>query len=224
MNTTILSAVLWVTIGQGHKAPGVEQVLTPKLSLIEQQVPGMWIMEEFTFIPPRMITVDVPGKGKKLFWYMVYRVKNKGDSPRLFVPKFLMVDDKGNAFLDRVNPKVQRAIQSREDPLQPLENSVSVVGMIKPSVEEGVDETINAVAVWEDVNPRLNSFDILIEGLSNGFKELKDPQTNESVIDPATNKPKAQRKTLVLKFARPGDEFNQNEREIRYLGSEWIYQ
>jgi hypothetical protein len=224
VNATLVTTLLVASFGQGHKAPGVEQVLNPKLTLIEQQVPGMWVMEEFVFIQPRMITVDVPGKGRKLFWYMVYHVKNKGDAPRLFVPKFLLVDDKGNAFLDRVNPKVQRAIQLREDPLQPLENSVSISGMIKPSVDEGVDEPLFGVAIWEDVNPRLNSFDILVEGLSNGFKELKDPQTNESVLDSATGKPKAQRKTLVLKFARPGDEFNQNEREIRYLGYEWIYQ
>jgi hypothetical protein len=224
VNATLATTLLLASIGQGHKAPGVEQVLNPKLTLIEQQVPGMWIMEEFVFIQPRMITVDVPGKGKKLFWYMVYRVKNKGESPRLFVPKFLLVDDKGNAFLDRINPKVQRAIQQRQDPLQPLENSVSIAGMIKPSVEEGIDEPLFGVAIWEDVNPRLNSFDVLIEGLSNGFKELKDPQTNEAVLDEATGKPKTQRKTLVLKFARPGDEFNQNEREIRYLGNEWIYQ
>jgi hypothetical protein len=224
VNTTIVATLLWASLGQSHKAPGVEQVLSPKLTLIEQQVPGMWNMEEFVFIQPRMITVDVPGKGKKLFWYMVYRIKNKGDGPRLFVPKFLLVDDKGNAFLDRVNPKVQRAIQLREDPLKPLENSVSVVGMVKPSVEEGIDESVSGVAVWENVNPKLNSFDILIEGLSNGFKELKDAQTNEPVVDPATGKPKSQRKTLVLKFARPGDEYHQNEREVRYLGHEWIYQ
>jgi hypothetical protein len=224
VNATLVTALLVASIGQNHKAPGVEQVLNPKLTLIEQQVPGIWIMEEFVFVQPRMITVDVPGKGRKLYWYMVYRVKNKGESARLFVPKFLMVDDKGNAFLDRINPKVQRAVQLREDPLQPLENSVSIVGMIKPSADEGVDESLYGVAIWEDVNPRLNSFDILIEGLSNGFKELKDSQTNEPVLDPATKKPKAQRKTLVLKFARPGDEFHLNEREIRYLGNEWIYQ
>jgi hypothetical protein len=222
VNTAILTALVWASLGQ--KVPGVEQVLNPKLTLLEQQVPGMWIMEEFVFLPPRMITVEVPGKGKKLFWYMVYRVTNKGAGPRLFVPKFLLVDDKGNAVLDQINPKVQRAIQLREDPLKPLENSVSVVGMIKPSVEEGIDESIAGVAIWEDVNPRLNSFDVLVEGLSNGFKELKDAQTNEPSIDPATGKPKTQRKTLILKFARPGDEFNQNEREIRYLGNDWIYQ
>src|SRR5262245_29219033 len=135
VNTTLLALVAWASLGQAHKAPGVEQILNPKLTLIEQQVPGMWVMEEFSFIQPRMITMDVPGKGKKLFWYMVYRVKNKGDQPRLFVPKFLLVDDKGNAFLDRINPKVQRAVQLREGPMQPLENSISAVGMIQPSAD-----------------------------------------------------------------------------------------
>ena len=222
MNMTIPALAICLSLGQAPKGPA--QVLNPKLTLIEQQVPGMWIMEEFTFLPPRMIMVEVPGKGRKLLWYMVYRVKNKGDAPRLFVPKFLLVDDKGNAYLDRVIPKAERAIQAREDPLRPLENSVTVVGVLDPDVEEGIDRATYGVAIWEDVNPRLNAFDIMVEGLSNGFKELKDPATGEVVTDPVTGSPKLQRKTLVLKFARPGDEFNQNEREIRYLGHEWIYQ
>jgi len=222
--------MICAALGQRQKVPGIEQVLSgdkTKKTLIEQaEQPGMWIMEEFAFIQPRMITIDVPGRGRKLLWYMVYRVTNRGESSRLFVPKFRLVDDKGNAYLDTVIPKAQRAIQSREDPLQPLENSVTAIQTIEPSNEEGLDreKSIYGVAIWEDVNPRLNSFDILIEGLSNGFKELKDPATGESIKDPATGQVKAQRKTLILKFARPGDEFNQNEREIRYLGFDWIYQ
>ncbi len=222
MNLTLSALVVLACLGQ--KAPGVEQVLKPEMTLFEKQIPGMWLMEEWTFIQPRMIIVDVPGKGRKLLWYMVWRATNRGDSPRLFVPKFLLVDDKSNRYLDVIMPKAQRAIQSREDPLQPLENSVSVVGDIHPSLEEGEDKSIYGVAIWEDVNPRLNGFDIFIEGLSNGFRELKDPVTGEAVMDPETGKPKTQRKTLQLKFARPGDEFNQNEREIKYLGHDWIYQ
>ena len=237
MNATLSVLAVWAALGQHQKAPGVEQVLKPEKTLIEKvEQPGMWIMEEFVFIQPRMITVEVPGKGRKLLWYMLYRVKNKGDSPRLFVPKFRLVDDKANAYLDTIIPKAQRAIQSREDPLQPLENSVTAIGELEPSVEEGIDKALYAVAIWEDVNPRLKSFDILIEGLSNGFKELKDPTTGEPIKDPVTGQTKAQRKTLILKFARPGDEFlptegakfsdvkGVSEREVRYLGYDWIYQ
>lgn len=228
MNTTLSFLIVCAALGQHQKAPGVEQVLKPEKTLIEKaEQPGMWMMEEFVFIQPRMITVDVPGQGRKLLWYMVYRVtnKDKDGAARRFVPKFTLVDDKGNAYLDAIIPKAERAIQSREDPLRPLGNSVTAtLNDLEASVDEGDQQPFYGVAIWKDVNPRLNSFDILIEGLSNGFKELKDPTTGEPVKDPVTGQTKAQRKTLQLKFARPGDEFNQNEREVRYIGHEWIYQ
>src|SRR5206468_8154231 len=105
--------------------------------------------------------------------------------------------------------------QCREDPLKSLDNSISIIGTLEPSVDEGVDNSGYGVAIWDDIDPTLTSFDILITGLSNGYKVVEDAATGKKVT---------QRKTLQLKFARPGDQFNQNEREIKYLGHEWIYQ
>jgi hypothetical protein len=217
---TILSAItIWAAIG-AQKAPGVEQVIKPKLTLTEEDESrrkgiDTWVLSEFVFIPPRMITIEVPGKGKRLLWYMVYRVTNRGEKARYFVPDFKLVTDKGASYQDAIIPKAQRAIQARENPLQPLENSVSIMGNIEPS-DEGVDNSLYGVAVWDlDAKDHtLNGFDVFIGGLSNSFKRIEDPVSGETEV---------RRKTLQLKFARPGDEFNQHEREIRYLGEEWTY-
>jgi hypothetical protein len=218
MKSSILwSLAAWAALSQ-QKAGTVEHVLKPELTLIEREEAkrlalDTWIIDEFMFKPPRMITVEVPGKGRRLLWYMVYRVTNKG-KVRRFVPGFRLVDDKGKAYLDVVIPKAQRAIQSREDPLRVLQSSVSVVGDLEPSTEEGNDKSVYGVAIWDGIDPATDHFDILISGLSNAYKKLEDPATGDVTT---------QRKMLQLKFARPGDEFNLNEREIRYLGHEWIY-
>jgi hypothetical protein len=219
LNSILAALTIWALLGQ-QRTPDAAQVIRPKLTLIEQEDAkrrqvDVWIVDEFVFIPPRMITVEVPGKGRQLLWYLVYRVTNRGDKSRPFVPNFTLVDDKGKAYRDSIIPKAQRAIQDKENPLQPLENSVTVIGDLPPSTDEGVDHSVYGVAIWEAVDPKLNAFDILITGLSNGFKTLDDP---------AKEQKKVQRKTLVLRFARPGDEFYQNAREVRYLGQEWIYQ
>jgi len=220
----------------GTKVANVVQVLTPKLTLLEEEdakVTGTdtWIFDELAFISPRMITVEVPGKQptRRTMLYVVYRVTNRGKKDRKFVPSFLLVDDRGNSYLDTIMPKVQRAIQAREDPMRPLENSVSAIRDIKTSTELGVDRALYGVAIWDatpepapkdgsprkTIDPTHNGFDILITGLSNAYKPIPDPVTGET---------KTQRKTLQLKFTRPGDEFNQHEREIKYTGHEWIYQ
>ncbi len=218
MKSSILwTLIAWAALSQ-QKAGTVEQVLKPELTLIEREEAkrlalDTWIIDEFMFKPPRMITVDVPGKGRRILWYMVYRVTNKGKERR-FVPGFRLVDDKGKAYLDVVIPKAQRAIQAREDPLRVLENSVSIVGPLRPTVDEGVDNSRYGVAIWDGIDPTTDHFDILVSGLSNAYRKLEDPVTGEVTT---------LRKMLQLKFARPGDEFNLNEREIRYLDHEWIY-
>ena len=219
MHTLVLPIVICTVLGF-QKAPGIEQVLKPRLTLLEQVDSerndlDTWVVDEFMFIPPRMITVDVPGKnGRRLLWYMVYRVTNRGNKPRLLVPAFTLVDDKGKAYPDVIMPKAQRAIQTRENPLRPLENSVTMVGLLEPSIEEGIDKPKYGVAIWDGIDPSLNSFSILIVGFSNGYRKSEGPTTGQTAV---------QRKTLQLKFARPGDKFFQNEREIRYTGHEWIY-
>jgi len=201
------------------KAPGVEKVLKPKLTLVEQAEAqrknlDTWIISEFVFVPPRLIIVDVPAKGRQLLWYMVYRVTNRDKKPRYLMPQFILVDDKGRAYKDVIIPKAQRAIQLREYPMQPLLNSVTITGPLEPSTDEGVDKSKYGVAIWEGVKPDFQRFSIFVVGLSNAYKKVTDPKTGKETV---------LRKTLRLKFYRPGDQYHLTEREIRYEGFEWVY-
>lgn len=181
----------------------------------EQRVQAdIWTLSEFSFLPPRLINVDIPGRGRQLVWYMVYRVVNRTGEPRLFVPRFQLKTDTGKIYTDVVLPKAQFVIQATEDPLTPLANSVSVCGMIPPSQDEGVEQAVYGVATWVGVDPATDAFSIFVRGLSNGFLVVDNPQTGERLV---------LRKELELRFARPGDEFEPKSREIRFLDAQWVY-
>ena len=77
----------------------------------------IWVLD-FKFYDPRLITVDIPGRGRKICWYLRYQVINNTNEPRTFIPDFAIVtpDKPGVVYHDQVLPKVQEAIRQVEDP------------------------------------------------------------------------------------------------------------
>ena len=199
-----------------HGRRGPEYVVPGQSTEAEQRIQkDIWTLEEFSFLPPRLINVDIPGRGRKLVWYMVYRVVNRSDRPRRFVPLFTLHTDTGRVYRDVVIPKARWVIQATEDPLTPLKDSVTIAGTIPPSgKEEGVEKAVYGVATWIDVDPKTDAFSIYVRGLSNGFKIIEDPKSGKRIV---------LRKELELKFARPGDEFNPTSKEIRFIEAQWVY-
>jgi len=64
--------------------------------------PQIWVLD-FRFKDPRLITVDVPGRGKKVIWYMWYQVINNTGEARTFIPDFELVTlDKRTVHHDQV--------------------------------------------------------------------------------------------------------------------------
>ena len=70
------------------------------------------------------------------------------------------------------------------------------------------------MAVWEDVDPRIDHFSVYVRGLTNALKFADDQNF------PVGGKPTQGRlytyKTLQLNFWRPGDTRDEHESEIRY--------
>ena len=88
-------------------------------------------------------------------------------------------------------------------------------------------ETIWGVAMWEDVDPRIDRFSIYVHGLTNAYKWQDEPEKFKPGDSIGTGRRLA-RKTLKLNFCRPGDEFFEHEGEIRYgipgeVDYEWVY-
>jgi hypothetical protein len=179
----------------------------------------IWVLD-FKFKDPRLIKVDVPGRGQKVCWYLWYQVTNNTAEPRTFIPDFeLVTHDRRSVHRDQILPSVQEAIRQVEDPQNYLKikNSVTIAAEpIPPSKPNAIPRAVTGVAIWDDVDPDSNNYSIFVAGLSNGWA-LTDP------IPPDT-KPVVRRKTLQLNFKRLGDRYLQRSEEIRFVPpAQWIY-
>jgi hypothetical protein len=225
--------------------PGLEWKpnLSPQTQTLRQMATNtvfrreIWCLE-FTFKPVRMIWVDVPQRNgaveRKLIWYMIYHVRNTGGHLKptrqadgtyvvqpsvrdvAFFPIFrLRSHEFQNEYLDRIIPVAIRAIQQKEDPNRTLLSSVDVSRKRIALSTELVDHSVWGVATWEDIDPRVDYFSVYIEGLSNAYKWV-DPPEGFKQGDPPTTGRVLLEKNLVLNFWRPGDQFVEDQRVIRY--------
>ena len=84
---------------------------------------GLWVLD-FSFKPIRLRTVEIPGKGRRVIYYMYYKIVNRTGEPRLFVPQLSIVTNTGKRYDDVPLPQAVKLIQAREDPSTPLLGSV----------------------------------------------------------------------------------------------------
>lgn len=214
--------------------PGVETRVPNTTTGVERtSQPALWVLEVY-FKPVRMIVTDVPdpktGKtSRQLLWYLCYRVVNRLDhevaadaplpkDPPLFVPEILLVTDTGKSYYDNVIPLAQAAVNKRER--FPYENSAQIMKPIPrpcgPSVQD--PPSLYGVATWRNVDPKTDRFTLYMSGFSNGYQMGKTQEGQDIVL----------RKTLVVHFDRPSDEFEQSEEEImpsddREKEPKWAY-
>jgi hypothetical protein len=180
----------------------------------------LWVLN-FRFKDPRLITVDIPGRGRKLCWYMWYQVINYTKEPHTFIPDFeLVTHDKDAVYHDQVLPTAQEAIRKVEDvtDLLKIKNSVTIAAdPIPPSKKDGPVRAITGVAIWDDKDiAESNRYSIFVSGLSNGVAQT-DP------LEPG-GKQVIRRKTLRLDFKRIGDQYYQDAREIHFAPpATWTY-
>jgi hypothetical protein len=194
----------------------------------------VWALD-FRFKDPRLIKVNYPGKGTRIFWYLWYQVINRTGEPRQFTPTFELVTlDNPGMYKDVVLPAVVTAIKRVEDPTgyQDIKNSVDIssnpIPVSKPA-DQAFPKAITGVAVWDaspaDLKKRDSDdkdlmdstrFSIFVRGLSSG----------SVIVDPIAPglPPVTRHKTLQLNFRRQGDRFSVDSRDISFVApAEWIY-
>ena len=199
----------------------------------------LWVLD-FKFLDPRLIKVNIPGRGQKVCWYVRYQIINRTNAPRTFIPDFeLVTHDTRMTYRDQILPAAQEAISKIEDPTgyYKIKNSVTISAEPIPETKgKAAPRAITGVAIWTDPNdinadddeatkkrkeslPKLadsNNYSIFIAGLSNGWS-LTDPI-------PPDKEPVIRRKTLQLSFKRFGDKFEMKSEAIRFQPPvDWIY-
>jgi hypothetical protein len=198
--------------------------------------PDVWTLD-FRFKDPRLIKVNVPGRGPRICWYLWYQVINRTGEPRSFRPDFWLVTLEPPAvFHDEILPTVEDAIRKREDPTgyQEIKNSVTIAAQPIPQSKadgEAFPRAVTAVAIWDGASAEpkgrdpaqkdladANRFTIFVSGLSNGWV-LVDPMGKAK-----PELPVVRRKTLQLNFKRVGDRYYMDSREISFVPpAQWIY-
>jgi len=201
----------------------------------------IWCLE-FAFKPPRFIDVGVPAAElrmqRKRVWYLVYRVRNTGgrrtvidkndptkrtvepvEMPVRFLPHFVLESLEGlseadgevayRSYLDRVVPNAMGPIRRREDPARELFDSASMAATeIPPGGERW------GVAVWEDIDPRIDFFTISIRGLTNAIRWREHAgATFDRNLPPGSEMDHAL-ESLRLDFWRPGDDSDEVDEEL----------
>ncbi len=208
----------------------------------------IWYLE-FSFKKQvRMVWVNVPQPDghmkQKLVWYLLYSVTNRGQSltsveqpdkahlvettqkPVRCIPEISLQahdDEVSREYSERVLPLALSLIETRERTGQKLYNTHTM-----PKQEIAVGETRWGVAMWENIDPRVDFFSIYVKGLTNAYRWQDQPAGYRPGQDPIAKGRKFVRKTLKLNFSRPGDEYEEKESEIRYgvpgqVDYEWIY-
>lgn len=205
----------------GSNITGFNERVVEKRTTPEDKT-GIWMLD-FYFKDPRVITVDIPGRGRSIVWYLWYQVANGTGEPRDFIPEFVWVShDVDKAERDQVLPKAQMAIQRLEDPdnIHDIQNSNSIAQKKIPVSKEFDDrgqriafpKLVTGVATWDNIDPKSTQFSIFVFGLSDGY----------SMVDGPDGKTILRSKALQLKFKRIGDE-RPDSGQIRYQGFEWVY-
>lgn len=175
-------------------------------------------------------------QSRNLVWYIVYKAVNRkleqrqgaeetkpvNDEdpvpPPVFAPSFTLVGTDGGEreiYKDVILPEALAVIAKREfrggSTVKP-KHSIQLASSPFPEavpVDEGDKNAIYGVAVFQDVDPETDFFEVYMSGFSNGYVK-KDGLTY--------------RKTIHQKYKRPGDRFLQDEVEFNLDGApQWIY-
>jgi hypothetical protein len=232
LGTLACAVPLSLALAQGPNNYNEIEVRTPPGS----DKADVWTLD-FRFKAPRLIPVNVPGRGNRICWYLWYQVVNRTGAPRSFIPDFELVAlDYPASYHDEVLPSVQDAIKKIEDPTgyQNILDSVTIAGKPIPaseSADKAFPKAITGVAIWDGTaadpakrDPKKKDladatrFSIFVSGLSNGWVQV------DNVGQGADDRPIIRRKVLQLNFKRDGDRNLLDSRDIRFQGPhEWTY-
>ena len=147
------------------------------------------------------------------FPYLTYdlQLNQQSNQEKSFRPRFSLegsIEIKNRyqrvAYDDVINPILVEQIRQLEDPNQLLLDAHQMSRADIPLAKTEADPGVWGVAIWKDVDPRIDFVSVFVRGLSNGYRLNRD-----------LSKP-PRLKTLQLNFWRPGDRIAQRRDKVDY--------
>ena len=167
---------------------------------------------------PTQLQAILPGDQEPTrFWYMVYTLTNNNPIDVDYYPTMEVMTDTFKLYeAGKVptKPVYQEVERLYRESVPLLEPEIIVAGKIL----QGEDNARDCVAILDDFDPNATSIKVFISGLSNETAVVeKIDKNNEKNI-----KKVLLRKTLMLEYRIPGDQFNQDKKVMLFSRREWI--
>ncbi len=188
---------------------------------------------------PQRILVETTS-GKQVYWYMLYTVVNNTPEDVDFHPEIVrvsevdsevpedqaaqMADKAASLTLDHsivgLDKKIFEAIKNLHAKTHPfLTHPVDAIGKLR----QGKDNALTAVAVFKEMDPRVNKFTIYFSGLSGEQESKPNPAYDAKKPVSDKNTPVfVLRKTLAIPYVLPGDERTRLAAEPSLGRMEWV--
>lgn len=136
----------------------------------------------------------------------------------LQLPRFILKtedNDIQDVYVDEINLEIQKSVFQREFGRRGLTlkmlNSAEAIAEVGEPVpnndKDALAKAVYGVAVWRNVNPKADYFSVIMSGFSNAYRISTDTSGKHVVEE----------KVIVQRFARPGDEFEQEEQEFQFI-------
>ena len=130
-----------------------------------------------------------------------------------FLPRFTLegwVTEKGQyrkkTYRDQIKPQLLRLIQNREDPNLMLMDTFGMNGATIPMAKNPLDEGVWGVAIWQDIDPRVDYVSVKVSGITNAYRIVNKPDGSMAI----------KRRILQLNFWRPGDSVDEVSDRVTY--------
>lgn len=170
---------------------------------------------EFTFDegPLRLAWVETP-EGPRPYFYLTYRVTNFWGNDLLFAPDMTLVTSENEVLVAGrgVSLAVTEEIMGRlRNPL--LESQSSLGGT---TVLEGPEHAREGIAIWPATRLNVDEVTVFFAGLSGEYESY--------IIGRDTTDPRrySLRKTMMLRYATPGDFSQQGSRPFDLVEKRWV--
>ena len=171
---------------------------------------------DFRFDTIEPLVVTNPEGEKEVYWYLVYTITNTSDEEHNFVPAFTLYSDTASVRRAGLHPDVFDAVKNRRK-IRFLENAVKMTGKVLP----GEDNARTGVAIFAPLDRETDHFRIFVEGLSGEYVERPNPAATAET--PEDERVIRLRKTLVLEYKFPGDEWWLNVDQPVFVSKTWTW-
>jgi len=187
---------------------------TPSSALAAPEPAPVATQWEFTFEPGplRMAWVEENGQ-RNPYFYLTYRVTNHWGGVKLFAPDVSLMSD--NANVQRSGRGVSSAVTEEimrrlKNPL--LESQIDIVS----NVLEGVEHARDGVVIWPAQDLQADEVTVFFAGLSGEFQSY--------IVGRDSNDPRRYtlRKTMMLRYATPGQMTGQGDNPFQLVEKRWV--